>query len=466
MTEPPASKFRLEYLVGAAIVAVLLVTGLLIWRGGRGELAVVELQPLPGDPAAPAGQPLRVRFDQPLIADSQALTLTLIPPASGQVHVEGDAVIFTPDRPLAPDTQYTAQLAAGVTGQQGQRLARPITWRFHTSRPHLVYEGVDNQGRAQLFTAPMGSPAAAPAARQLTDAEFGVSGFDVAPDGNTAVYAAPNSDGSLDIWRVDLVTGGSDLLLECPQAMCTNPAWSPDGKLLAVSARVGDATTPMLTAPAHLWLLDMETGENTQVFPDEQTYSFGARWSDDGQWLSYDMLDQSQVGVYNVEDGRLNRFSSTTREGGAWRPGHRELVISREAALAPFTEVHLFLVDPVAGDKLDLSLGEQPVADGHAAWSPDGEWLALRRSVLTPDLSNIGVHQIWRLAADGSQAQPLTGAPEFDHGAPVWSPDGRYLAYHRVPMGGSIASSELWVMDVASGDAWKVAAGQAPQWGP
>jgi hypothetical protein len=44
----------------------------------------------------------------------------------------------------------------------------------------------------------------------------------------------------------------------------------------------------------------------------------------------------------------------------------------------------------------------------------------------------------------------LTDAPTFDHGAPAWSANGRYLAYHRLPLGGDISSSEVWVMDLAA----------------
>ena len=75
--------------------------------------------------------------------------------------------------------------------------------------------------------------------------------------------------------------------------------------------------------------------------------------------------------------------------------------------------VHLFLVDPVSGVRTNLS-GED------------------------------------RLVEDG---------------APVWSPDGRRLAYHRFPLRGTEIVIAVWVMDVATGVQRLVAApGQRPLW--
>ena len=115
--------------------------------------------------------------------------------------------------------------------------------------------------------------------------------------------------------------------------------------------------------------------------------------------------------------------------------------------------------------KLDLSENDLLVADSAPAWSPDGQWLAFRRGVLSEE-SLAPKAQIWRMRGDGSDQEPLTDAPEFDHGPPVWSADGRYLAFTRAEQAGDLATSTIWVRDMETGDAWQVAAGQAPAWVP
>jgi Tol biopolymer transport system component len=75
--------------------------------------------------------------------------------------------------------------------------------------------------------------------------------------------------------------------------------------------------------------------------------------------------------------------------------------------------------------------------------------------------------EVRRMRADGSDPQPLTSDLEADHGPPTWSPDGRYLLYHRFPLRGPDVTIAVWIMDVATQQTWEVARpGQRPQWIP
>jgi Tol biopolymer transport system component len=71
------------------------------------------------------------------------------------------------------------------------------------------------------------------------------------------------------------------------------------------------------------------------------------------------------------------------------------------------------------------------------------------------------------MAADGGDAQPLTADAAFDFGSTSWSPDGRYLLFHRLPLKGPDITLSVWVMEFATGQMWEVARpGQRPQWLP
>ncbi len=90
--------------------------------------------------------------------------------------------------------------------------------------------------------------------------------------------------------------------------------------------------------------------------------------------------------------------------------------------------------DGTIGDARRFTYG--PKNDHSPRWSPDGKWLAFvsdREGPAGKDKKEEkekgrGKPQIWLMPADGGEAHQLT---YMKHGAsdPVWSPDGRYLAF-------------------------------------
>ena len=95
------------------------------------------------------------------------------------------------------------------------------------------------------------------------------------------------------------------------------------------------------------------------------------------------------------------------------------------------------------------------------AWSPDDHMIAAARR------DAAGALQVWVMNADGSGARALTrfakedGRPQW----PAWSPDGRRIAvqsgvYDRANPAKSVA--HVWVIDVASGAARKLAPHDPP----
>lgn len=450
------------YAALSASLVLVLIIAFFVWRNDQVSLRVVTVEPsAPGTPVSTLAQ-MRIRFEQPLASTAAEAALTFSPPISGQVTIAGDELRFTPDHALQADTAYQARLEPGLVDQQGRLLRQAVTWTFQTAAAQMVFLAADAEGQLQLFRTPLRPSQGRP--RQLTAAPYGVSKFAVAPDGQAVVYSAVESDGAENLWRIGFdQPRDPELLLACPQAICTDPAWSPDGKLLAISARIGDETTARAVAPLHLWLLDLGTGENTRVFPEEPTFSYGAQWSSDGQWITFNIPDG--VGAYAMQDGRISRLTSTTFSGGTWRPQHQEFVLSREWPVEDLLEVHMFLADPEQGDKLDLSQHEQPVVDGAPAWSPDGEWLAFRRAFLDKSGQRTKA-QIWLMRPDGADQVQVTDSAEFEHDTPTWTADGRYLAFTRAENASDLATSSIWVRDMETGVAWEAAKGQNPQWLP
>lgn len=87
-------------------------------------------------------------------------------------------------------------------------------------------------------------------------------------------------------------------------------------------------------------------------------------------------------------------------------------------------------------------------------FSPDGEFLAY--SVTTNDLMrDAPTTDLWRVRWDGSDRRALTQTPGADEWQPAWSPDGRWIAFLS-DRGGDAATTQVWVMPAASGEAEKL----------
>jgi Tol biopolymer transport system component/imidazolonepropionase-like amidohydrolase len=95
-------------------------------------------------------------------------------------------------------------------------------------------------------------------------------------------------------------------------------------------------------------------------------------------------------------------------------------------------------------------------------WSPDGRWIAFFGY-------RDGGYDLWAIAPDGSNQHKLTAGP-FDDREPAWSHDGTRIAFasdRGSPLGSSYS---VWILDVASGEVRRVtnnpAENRMPTWSP
>jgi TolB protein len=467
MKFPLLPRRQLDQLVLATTILLLLLLALILWRGDQLSVQAIALNPAPDAVGVSTRSQIEIRFDQPLALADPAATLTFSPPLTGTLRANGATLRFLPTTGLLPNTTYTVTLAAGVRSQPGHRLNEPITWRFQTGQIEALFTTTDANGVEQLYLTAVDLAAhtgGAPTA--LTTLPGGIWDFAVASDGSRIAFSALEADGTSDLWSIAPGASEPTLLVECADGVCSGAAWSPDGAFLAYSRRNTSPQASGVISPPRLWLLNPATGENSPVFADDQKLAFEPRWSSDGQLLSYLSPDLGGVGTINLYDGSTQFYETTTGEPGSWRPLSSQLLINVLRQLGENYVVHLLLVDVDTNAQQNLSGEDALVEDGSPAWSPDGEWIAFRRKELSGPTATLG-KQLWLMRGDGSEARALTADAGFDHGQPAWSPDGRYLLFHKLPLKGPDITLSVWIIDTQSGEQWEIARpGQRPVWLP
>lgn len=125
-------------------------------------------------------------------------------------------------------------------------------------------------------------------------------------------------------------------------------------------------------------------------------------------------------------------------------------------------------IETMAPDGSDVKVLTSGPGTDNASWSPDGDWIAYMTFAGSP--SDADFHTtIWRMDADGSNAQ-LLGDPDAFDVEPKISPDGTKLLFLRLSFPGGGQRQQLFVRTIATGEELEITAvGTAPEhpaWSP
>jgi Tol biopolymer transport system component len=191
-----------------------------------------------------------------------------------------------------------------------------LVWQFRTGHPRVLYLAENDQRTYQIVLVDPFDPAAAPV--QLTQEPLGLWDYAPAPDGSTIAYAAIREDGGSDLYAIDPDGNNRHLLLACPDAACSGPAWHPDGQRLIYERRAAGELAVGQGLP-RLWWLDLASGETTRVFDDNQWLGFAAAISPDGRFILSQRIPLRGLGLpeiwlHDLTTG-VERLLGT---GGAW----------------------------------------------------------------------------------------------------------------------------------------------------
>lgn len=276
-----------------------------------------------------------------------------------------------------------------------------------------------------------------------------ISDPQLSPDGKTVAFAVslpdvPANKATHSVWTVPIDGGTPRKLAD----LAERPRWSPDGKRIFYVGTSGDAS--------QIWSMNPDGSGSTQV-THLSTEADGELVSPDGKYLVVTSDVYPECTIDNAFDDACNQRHLDAEKNNKVKARLITGLLYRHwTTWEGNRRSHILSISLAGGKVADLSPGTREVPpfslggpDDYAI-SPDSMEVCF--SMNTDDVPAAGTNNdLFVVPIQGGKANKITANPGADN-SPLYSPDGKYLAYRSQARAGY--ESDRWrlvVLERATG---------------
>src|SRR5438876_757564 len=251
----------------------------------------------------------------------------------------------------------------------------------------------------------------------------------VSPDGNWVLFSAV--DVSLDantktphVWVVPTAGGQERAIITAQDA--DRPRWAPDGKrFLFLSTKEGGS---------QIWIADFDTSSGTVTRTHKLTSiaseADGPIWSPDGKNILFVSNVYPECTDEACNQKKLDESAHTKIKALIFT----HLLYRHWNGYKESKRSHLLAIPAEGGASRDLTPGDYDVppfslgGQDNYAFSPDGQEVCYTSNHDEVEATSTN-NELWIVSVNGGTAKNITAENPASDSNPLYSPDGKYIAY-------------------------------------
>ena len=251
----------------------------------------------------------------------------------------------------------------------------------------------------------------------------------ISPDGRLAVvpvttYDIEKNAGQSDLWLVPTKSGKARQLTSA-EGNESSPAWSPDGELIAFVAKRGE------DKQSQIYVIPVAGGEARRV-TNVPTGAAAPKWFPDSRRIAFLSTVWPDLKTWTEMEQRMKEQDAPKMTAKVWE---KAPIAYWDHFLEAQRQTHVYSIGIDGGEPTAVTLNAGHPLDAAEAdetsydISPDGAEIAFASDI---DPSGVDANfDIFVMPIEGGAARNLTTDNTAGDYSPLYSPDGRLLAFRR-----------------------------------